>query len=238
MYDPAMKKILITGASRGIGAAISQSLLAQGHAVLGLARQAESLAEFEHYTPWHIDLAANESLEANFKELVNQHPHVDAIILAAGFGHFAMLEQFSAAKAQTLLQVNFMAQALLVKAYLPALKQQQHGKIIAIGSESALQGARQGSFYCASKFALRGFMQSLRQECSRDNIAVTMINPGFVDTEFFAQLSFQPGDDRNHKIQAQQIADAVQMVMAMENNCVVEELNLQPLQKVVQRKRL
>ena len=59
------------------------------------------------------------------------------------------------------------------------------GDVIFIGSEAALNGSRKGTIYCASKFALRGFAQALRDECSKSSIRVTIINPGMVKTGFF-----------------------------------------------------
>ena len=107
------------------------------------------------------------------------------MISCCGYGHFAELEQFSFAAMQKMMNVNFLSQALLVKTFIADLKKRQNAKIIFIGSECSLSGQKKGSMYCASKFALRGFSQSLRQECRGSNVAVSLINPGMVDTAFF-----------------------------------------------------
>ena len=62
---------------------------------------------------------------------------------------------------------------------------EKHGHIIVLGSEAALRGAKKGSIYAASKFALRGFLQALREEVSSSGIRITLINPGMVRTTFF-----------------------------------------------------
>ena len=72
--------------------------------------------------------------------------------------------------------------------------------MVLIGSEAALAGGARGAVYSATKFALRGFCQSLRQESAAAGIRVTLINPGMVRTDFFDQLDFEPGEDLAHAI--------------------------------------
>ena len=126
------------------------------------------------------------------------------------------MEQFSLNQIRDLVNVNFIGQALLIKTFLPSMKKQQNGKIILMGSESALSGARQGTIYCATKFALRGFAQSLREECQSAGIGVTLINPGLVRTPFFDTLDFNPGSDPQNALEVHDIGSSCQLV---ENTC-------------------
>ena len=223
-------KFCITGASSGIGYHCAQAQLQAGHTVLGVSRR--QMITHPRYIPWAIDFADVDSLERDAKNLTKHHPDIDVLIHCAGYGQFAALEQWSMAQIHRMMQVNFLSPVALTKVLLPALKRRAQGKIIFIGSESAMQGQKNGSIYCASKFALRGFAQSLRQEAQTAGMAVTIIQPGLVSTPFFDDLSFAPGDANGNAIQVEDLVAMINMVVAMVNHCVVEELICQPLKKV------
>jgi len=230
-----MKKIVISGSSSGIGKTIAQFMLSKNCIVLGLARHHEKFnPENPNYNPIPIDFSKINDVELQIKSLVIAHPDIDAVICSAGYGRFADVEQFSVAQMQRIMNVNFLSQAILIKNLLPHLKK-KGGKIIIIGSEAAIHGHKKGSLYCASKFALRGFSQSLRQECAAASISVTLINPGMVETSFFDELSFKPGENFENSINPLQIAKTVELVLDMENNCVLDEINIQPMKKVVMK---
>lgn len=229
-------KILISGSSSGIGRSITELLLAEQHIVIGLARNHQKFQpDKERYVSYTVDFSAMNDLESHLKKIQKEHSDVDAIICSAGYGEFVELEQFSLAKMQTMLNVNFLSQALLVKTFLPQFKRRQAGKIILLGSECALEGQKKGSIYCATKFALRGFAQSLRKECASSQVNVTLINPGMVDTPFFKNLNFRPAAGDEHAIQSKQIAELVLMLLRQKNNFVYEEVNLQPMKRVIAR---
>ena len=92
---------------------------------------------------------------------------VRALVNNAGIGRMGFLEQLSVRDIRLVVDTNFLSHAIVTRAFLPLLKRQGSGDIVFIGSESALSGGRQGSIYCASKFAIRGFAQSLREECGK-----------------------------------------------------------------------
>lgn len=230
-----MKKILIAGSSSGIGKAITEQMLSENFEVMGLARNHDKFnPNHPNYITHSIDFSQIQSLEHQLKQI--KPAHLDAIICSVGYGEFKELEQFSVTHMQNMLNVNFLSQAILIKTFLPHLKKKKSGKIILIGSECALQGQKKGSMYCASKFALRGFSQSLRKECAPSHIHVTLINPGFVDTPFFNDLDFCPAPSSENSIESHQIARLASMLMAEKENCVYEEINLQPMKKVIEKK--
>jgi len=231
-----MTTILISGSSSGIGRAIAEKLLTQGHHVLGLARQHKKFQpDNPNYNPFTVDFSKLNTLEKELKLIQKQQPDVQSIICCAGYGHFTELEQFSFQQMQDIMNVNFLSQALLIKTFLSNMKKKSNSKIIIMGSECALEGYKKGSLYCASKFALRGFAQSLRKECASAKIAVTLINPGLVETPFFQSLQFKPGNAADNAIRAEQIADTVDLLMQSDNHCVYEEITIQPMNKVIQR---
>lgn len=236
---PQLKRcILLTGASSGIGRAIGRQLLHAGHEVIGVSR---NLAQFTtphpHFHPVTLDLSQVGQLPKTIKLLQQHWPQLDTLIFAAGFGLFGSLEEFSYTQINELMTVNFTANALITRALLPQIKQRGQGDLIFIGSEAALQGSRKGSIYCASKFALRGFTQALREECAKSQVRVALVNPGMVDTPFFTHLKFAPGETPGQAIHAEDVAECVSFILQSPRNIVLDEINLSPLQKVIQFKK-
>jgi NADP-dependent 3-hydroxy acid dehydrogenase YdfG len=135
------------------------------------------------------------------------------------------------------MNLNFTSQVYLTKALLPALKSKANSDLIYIGSEAALKGSRKGSIYCASKFALRGFTQALREECGKSNVRVCLINPGMVKTAFFESLTFEPGDHDGNSISPEDVATTVSYVLESRYQIVIDEINLSPLNKVIKFKK-
>ena len=230
--------ILVTRASSGIGQAICSELLSLGHKVIGIARNAVKgpLNNNQNFFPCAIDLANLGNLPDELAVISKQHTTIDTIVCCAGRGQFGGLEEFSYDQIKSLVDLNFISQAYVSKAFLPTLKTQKHSNIIFIGSEAALSGSRKGAIYCATKFALRGFAQSLRDECSQSGVHISIINPGATKTPFFDKLNFSHGPESCHSIETKEIADAVVLILTMRPGTVVEEINLSPLKKVIKSK--
>ena len=233
----AKRKMLLTGASGGIGRSIATLLLSSDWRIVGVgrdpARPEFSQKEFSQAT---IDLSDLEHLPEQLRLLASEHEDIDSVVCAAGVGRFGSLEEFSYQQIRELIDINLTSQLYVVRAFLPLLKRRGRGDVVLIGSEAALAGGARGAVYSATKFALRGFCQSLRQESAAAGIRVTLINPGMVRTDFFDQLDFEPGEDLAHAIVPEDIAVAVKMVLCARAETVFDEINLSPLKKVVRRK--
>ncbi len=232
------RTILVTGVSSGIGLAVAEQLLKYGHTVLGIARRANQvLAKYPRFVSIVLDVSQLDVLPQKIKELQQAYPALDAVIFCAGKGQFGAIEQFSYEQIDALMTLNFTSQVYLTKALLPDFKRKAQSDLIYIGSEAALKGSRNGAMYCASKFALRGFTQALREDCGKSNVRVSLINPGMVKTPFFNELSFEPGDHQSNSITAEDVSEAVIYVLNSPTNIVIDEINLSPLNKVVKFKK-
>jgi len=232
------RTVLVTGASSGIGRAVANTLRQQGHRVIGVSRQtARDCPADENFIPLQMDLADLENLPARLDSVKNDFPELDGLICCAGQGRFGHLEEFSYRQINALLTINLTSQIFLTRALLPLLKQKPRGDIIFIGSEAALKGSRKGTVYCASKFALRGFSQALREECGKSLVRVCLINPGMVKTDFFQGLDFAPGDHPSNYLLPDDVAAAVAYVLGANPLMTIDEINLSPLNKVVRFKK-
>lgn len=220
------KRALVTGASSGIGAEISQQLQARGYHVTGLSRR--SIETSDSFEAWALDLSDIVKLEA---ALSSDTREFDVLILAAGFGRFASLEEFSYQQINQLINTNLIANLYLCKRFIPAMKRQKFGDVVFIASEAALAGARFGAVYSASKFALRGLAQSLRAETRNANIRVMSCFPGPVSTPFFDELNFEPQMGREFVLDASDVASALIHSLEQPRHVVAEEIVIQALKR-------
>ena len=232
------RTILVTGASSGIGRETAKQLLQQGHTVIGTSRDCSQF-KIKHscFYPLEIDFNQLDTIPSTFKNCLKEHPQLDAVIFSAGYGRFGSLEQFSYSQINDLMMVNFTAPVFITRTLLPHLKRQSHSNLIYMGSEAALKGNRKGSIYCASKFALRGFTQALREECGTSSVRISLINAGMVKTAFFDELNFQHGEGETHALLAEDIAETIHYILNSNPYCVIDEINLNPSNKVIQFKK-
>ena len=237
MKQPAENRTaIVTGASSGIGRAICEQLLQDHWQVVGLARDFAKSHQHQHdsFTAHSLDLGQLDDLPRQLDEIAGEHEQIDALICCAGMGRFGHLEQFSYTQIRELVDLNFTSQAFVVRAFLPRMKRRGAGDIVIIGSEAALRGSRKGTLYCASKFALRGFVQALREESSAASIRVCLINPGMVQTAFFDELDFTPGRDSDQHLLPGDVAAAVSQVLHARQGTVIDEINLSPQKHVIE----
>ena len=228
-------RVLITGASSGIGRAVCERLLADGHRAIGVARDFGKFPCDDRCFKTHaIDLADLDKLPTHLQNLVAAYPALDALVLNAGAGRFGALEQFSYDQIRALIDLNLTSHVFVVRAFLPSLKKAGHGHLIFMGSEAALTGTAQGSLYCAAKFALRGLAQALRAECARAGVRVTLVNPGMVQSPFFDELDFRPGPDPDNYILPEDVAEVIVQALMARDGTVLDEINLSPQKKVIE----
>jgi len=223
---------LVTGASSGIGLATARSLYSSGYWVQGIARDFSN-TDFDPLIKSELDLSQIDNLANALKEFKSA-PNV--LVLNAGYGRFGGIEQFSHDQIRRLVDTNLVSNLFLIKHFLPMMKQQGGGDIVLIGSESAVQGAKAGAVYCATKFAIRGLAQSLRADCSTAGIRVILVNPGPVGSNFFDQLNFEPQPSDEFEIPVESVAEAIMSALRQPRTVVVDEINIQPMKRSFRKK--
>ena len=231
--------VILTGASSGIGLAMTKALLSNGYSVTGIARSFDAgVINSENFEAVTLDLSELDLLSKRLGEIISEISiPIRAVVHNAGVGKFASVEQLSVPDMKLVMETNFLSHAIVTKVFLPILKRQDTlADIVFMGSESSINGSRYGSIYCASKFAVRGFAQSLREECAKTPIRVSILNPGAVRTPFFEDLHFEPGPASGNAIQPEDVAEVLLTVLEARPGTVIDEVNLSPQTKVWGRK--
>lgn len=233
----SQRSILVTGASRGVGAAITAGLLGEGCNVIGIARKFNgAFSDDDKFEAVELDLSKLDNIPAQFQSIRRKFRSIDGLVCNAGFGRFGSLEEFSSTQIRDLVDLNLTSQILLTREFLPSMKTQGFGDIIFMGSEAALRGGKRGAVYSATKFALRGLAESLREECSGSGVRVSIINPGMVATDFFEELNFQPGKDADCHLVPDDIYAALELILTARPGININEIELSPHRKLIEFK--
>ena len=182
-----MKKIvLITGASAGMGKETAKLLAQNGHIVYGAARRTEKMIELLPFGIKTIpmDVTDENSMVIGIKQIISHEGRIDVLINNAGFGSYGSVEDVSISDAKYQLNVNVFGAARLIQLVLPYMREQHSGKIVNISSIGGKMATPFGGWYHASKFALEGLSDSLRNEVKQFGIDVIIIEPGGIKSEW------------------------------------------------------
>ncbi|AIC20137.1 MULTISPECIES: SDR family oxidoreductase [Pseudomonas] len=174
-------RVVLTGASGGIGLAIAGALCASGAKVLAVARRRDPLEPLLARYPGQLCwVAADLTFLADRRKVLTAAQAmggINLLINAAGVNHFAMLEQLDDSDINAMLAVNIGAPVCLTKTLLPLLKQAESAMVVNVGSTYGSIGYPGYAVYCATKFALRGFSEALRRELADTRVGVLYVAP-------------------------------------------------------------
>jgi short-subunit dehydrogenase len=179
------KTVLITGASAGIGKATAIHLAQNGYQVYGAARRVEKLNELKEFgiIPITLDVTNDSSIVECVDRISDESGSIDILVNCAGLGSYGALEDVPMAEAKNQLEINLFAAARLIQLALPGMRKNKFGKIVNISSIGGKVGLPMGSWYHASKFAIEGLSDSLRNEVRQFGIDVIVIEPGGTKSE-------------------------------------------------------
>ena len=180
-------KVLITGASSGIGRAAARLFTRGGYEVYGTSRsigkESKKGKNGERYRSFPMDVTSDESVKAAAEKI----GYVDILILAAGFGIAGSAEEVPVELVKKQMEVNYYGVLRVVSAFLPAMRKRRSGKIIIIGSVGGRVAIPMQSHYSSSKYALEAYADALRLELKPFGIDVTIVEPGDTKTGFTAK---------------------------------------------------
>jgi len=229
-----MKKIVITGASSGIGKEITHRLLNLGYKVIGISRSI-SKKDFssENFIPLQADLS-NETSTLNLcKNLTKEDIYI--LINVAGFGKFEPHEELNNKTITNMVFLNLTAPMLLTNALLRNLKK-NNGYLININSIEALRASKFAGVYSASKAGLKAFGDSLFEECRKSGLSITNINPDMTQSNFYDKLRFDVSTKDDEKLFCSDIADAIEHILNMRKGAVVSEYTIRSLKFGISKK--
>jgi 3-oxoacyl-[acyl-carrier protein] reductase len=190
------RRVLVTGGGRGLGAAVVRALAADGHDVTFTFRSAVAEAATlvddiaatypdQAFTARQVDLADRAAVDALAAEVEAGAPF-SALVHNAGQSYDRLAAMIDQAKAEVTMQVNFWSFTRLATSVVRPMTRARDGRIVVIGSVTALRGSQGNAAYAASKAALLGYVRTLAIETARRGVTVNYIAPGFVDTEMMA----------------------------------------------------
>ncbi len=179
----------ITGASRGFGRSFTQAALAAGDRVAATARDTSSLNNLaaEHgdaMLPIELDVTDRDAAFAAVRQAHDHFGRLDVVVNNAGYGMSGAIEELTEAQARGQIQVNLFGALWVTQAALPFLREQGSGWIVQVSSIGGLAAFPLTGIYHASKWALEGFSETLRQEVEPFGIKVLMVEPSGFRTDW------------------------------------------------------
>lgn len=195
--------VWITGASSGIGEALALEMVKRGAKVIASARRVERLEALrdrsgarDRVAVVPMDVAQTDQAERYVTEARAAFGPIDVLVHNAGIGQRSFAEKTGLDVDRRIMEVNYFGVVALTKAALPEMLERRRGCFAVVTSVAGYCGVPHRTAYCASKHALHGFFEALRAEVSLRGIEITMICPGFIDTEIAA--SALTGDGGSH----------------------------------------
>ena len=228
------KTAVVTGGTKGIGRAIAESLVKAGVNVSLSARHEHDIeravAELNEAgsgraAGFFCDVRDDAQVKAFFAQTVEQFGGVDILINNAGIGMFETVELMSAEDFRAVIETNVCGVFYCCHEAIPLMKQRGGGYIINISSLAGTNAHPRMAAYNASKFGLNGFSEALMQEVRHDNIKVSYIMPGSVNTEFGGD---EPSDEKSWQLQPADVAKTVMDLLSYPDRALASRIELRP----------
>lgn len=221
---------LITGATKGIGAALVEAFIEREFNIIALAKTPQRLEQltrrFKSVYPFTCDVASVSDAATTFEAIRSVTHRIDVAINNAGIGYFEPISETSFEHWQQTIGVNLTGAFLMTQHTIPLLRQSDRPHIFNILSTAAKKGFTNCGAYSASKFGLLGFTEVLREEMRPYGIKVTAVIPGSVDTPFWEEQN--SGFDTSKMLKPNDVAKSILFAYEQSPNNMIEEITLKP----------
>lgn len=227
------KAAVVTGGTKGIGRAIAEALANEGMNVCVGARSLDevqqTVRELEGLgvsaTGAACDVRASEECEALISHAVEELGGVDVLVNNAGIGLFKPVEETTPEEFRAVLETNLFGVFYCTRAAIPEMKRRGGGYVINVSSLAGANPHPRMAAYNASKFALNGFTEALMQEVRHDNIKVSYVMPGSVNTEFGGDTV---SDERAWQLQPDDVARVVVSLLQHDERSLPSRVEIRP----------
>jgi meso-butanediol dehydrogenase/(S,S)-butanediol dehydrogenase/diacetyl reductase len=229
---------LVTGASRGIGRAVANRLAKQGADVVITGRTESDLREVEkeilssgRKALVAVGDATNEmDVRSAVEGAVNKFGRIDILVNNVGIGAYKSFTSTSVSEYDQMVAENLKSTFLFTRFVIPVMVKQHYGQIITISSQSGKQGYAGEALYVGTKFFQMGMMESLDRELLEQNIKVSVVCPGSVNTYFALGAGRQKGDPALQQyLSPEEVAESVNFVAAQPWKSYIMEIDLRPV---------
>jgi short-subunit dehydrogenase len=209
--------VFVTGASSGIGAALARMLAERGATVGVVARREDRLREVlddcQKHTPgsrmWVLDVGDIERAEQVMREAWDAFGHLDVIVHNAAIPMRKRVQRITYDEVDHTMRVNFLGPIRMTLAVLPRMLERNDGVIVNVSSTGGRLGIIHEAAYCASKFALCGWSESMAIDLARTNVKVRLVNPGPIDTEIWDLPGNEPALYDGPKHPPEEVAEGI-----------------------------
>jgi NAD(P)-dependent dehydrogenase (short-subunit alcohol dehydrogenase family) len=190
----------ITGASRGLGVQIAKTAMRAGDRVVAAGRKRTAVnnslgPDSNQLLSVELDVTDADQARAAVDAAVSRFGTIDVLVNNAGYGHLGFFEETTIQDAQAQFATNLFGVFNVTRAVLPIMRSARKGRIFNISSLAGILGSESASLYCASKFALEGFSESLSKEVTPFGLFVTIVEPGPFRTDFLSSESLRFGEN-------------------------------------------
>tara|TARA_B110000008_G_C16745509_1_gene474418 strand:+ start:50 stop:748 length:699 start_codon:yes stop_codon:yes gene_type:complete len=225
------KTIVISGVTSGVGKAVSERFVDLNWQVYGLSRNLKKLSNLsetlgKNFIPIEVNLVESESVIRAFKKIES---NIDVLVNNAASFILKEFDKSSYEDIDRIIDTNLKGSMYVT---LEALKIMKHNtnpsRIVNIGSVASLHGIENQSIYCASKYGLNGFSEALNQEIIKDNISITTLFPGGIDTPLWNKNNPYPGKDTSSLLTTKDLVSMIEMITKLDSNVILKNMTMFP----------
>lgn len=224
------KAAVITGAGSGLGAALARRYASLGYHVILLGRRKEKLEQTaktltSSYSIYEVDVSSNKDVQAVFAKINEEvHQSIDVLVNNAGVGMFDLAEKIEEQHVHQMIDINLKGTIFCTQAVLGEMKSRGEGTIVNIISTAGQQGKVNESVYCASKFGVRGFTESLLLELKDTGVRIFAAYMGGMKTEFWDGIYTE--EEMKHLMDPEDVADIIMENIRSRAHLAVTEVTI------------